>query len=172
MAFNEKVLAYEAFLNEKLRHDLKIVMDQRDSVYEEVAEYMILKQTIEKLKRSNFQEANVGENMKTQMDIGCSFYVQAVIPDPKRICVKIGYGFFAEFTLDEALPFIDKKVEFMNQKVENLTHQVCSIKAKIKIVLENFFTCVLPHDSKFKNMAYGWRIKTPSGLEDQHVEHY
>lgn len=99
------------------------------------------------------------ENLKTQMDIGCNFYVTAVVyalflvcfiftfvctdcnfsPDPTRIFVKVGFGFFVEFTFSEALTFIDKKLSFLNQVVEQYTKDASTVKAKIKIVLEVIF---------------------------------
>lgn len=38
-----KVEQYEAFLNEQLKPDLQHVLQQRDKLYEEIAEYLALK---------------------------------------------------------------------------------------------------------------------------------
>lgn len=56
--------------------------------------------------------------------------------DPSKICIAIGYGFFLEMTLSEAVKFIDKKTKHLNNKVESMTNDVNSIKANIKLVLE------------------------------------
>ena len=50
-----------------------------------------------------------GEPLKTKVDLGCNFYCQARVPDPTKIFVSVGLGFFVELTLDEALEFISKK---------------------------------------------------------------
>ena len=42
-----KVTKYEAFLNEKLRPDLKACLEDRDNIYAEIAEYASLKKSIE-----------------------------------------------------------------------------------------------------------------------------
>lgn len=52
------------------------------------------------------------------------------------ICVKVGYGFFVEFTFAEALEFIEKKISSLNHCVEQCSKDACMIKAKIKVVLE------------------------------------
>ena len=57
-------------------------------------------------------------------------------PDASRILVSVGFGFFLEFTLPEALKFIDKKTDRLNERVEKLTSNVSKVKAHIKLVLE------------------------------------
>ncbi len=52
------------------------------------------------------------------------------------ICVSIGYGFFVEFTLAEALQFIHKKVTLLTKDSDDLTNDVTKIKANIKFVVE------------------------------------
>ena len=48
----EKITRYETFLNETLKKDLFSVMEARDRVYEEQAEYLKLKTVIEKISAS------------------------------------------------------------------------------------------------------------------------
>ena len=38
-----KVTQYETFLNEQLKPDLSSVLEQRDEIYKEIAEYLALK---------------------------------------------------------------------------------------------------------------------------------
>ena len=45
---------------------------------------------------------------------------QALVPDPTKVCVAVGLGFFVELTLDEALTFISKKDADLNRQVRNL----------------------------------------------------
>ncbi|ORX42936.1 hypothetical protein DM01DRAFT_1296239, partial [Hesseltinella vesiculosa] len=49
--------------------------------------------------------------LKTMVDLGSQFYVQAHIPDSAYIFVQVGFGFHVQFTLDEAQQFIGKKVQ-------------------------------------------------------------
>ena len=52
------------------------------------------------------------------------------------IFVSVGFGFFVEFTLDEALGFIDKKATLLTDQADSLTKSASEIKAHIKLVLE------------------------------------
>jgi len=127
----EKVLQYEKFVDEVLKEDLKKVLDQRDSVHGNIAEYLQLKNTIEMI-----QETNDGKAMTTKVDLGCNFYCQAKIQDTSMICIQVGLGFFVELTLCEALRFIDKKTEQLTAVSDRLSHDAAAIKARIKFVLE------------------------------------
>ncbi|XP_045168290.1 protein UXT-like [Mercenaria mercenaria] len=129
--FSSKVLEYERFVNEKLKEDLRLILEQRDKSYGQIAEYLQLKTTIEKIK-----ESKQTEGLKTKVDIGCNFYVQANIPDSSRIYVFIGFGFFLEMTLDEALKFIGKRTKLLNEHTDRLTDDAAKVKANIRLVLE------------------------------------
>lgn len=126
-----KVLDYEKFLNEKLREDLRLILEKRDKIYEQIAEYLQLKTTIEKIKENN----ETGD-LKTKVDLGCNFYVQANIPDPSRIYVFIGFGFFLEMTHDEALKYIKKRTQFLTEHTDRLTSDAAKVKSNIRLVLE------------------------------------
>ena len=49
----KKVLKFEIFLNETLRPDLKATLEERDKIYEEIAEYLSLKNSIEAIKATD-----------------------------------------------------------------------------------------------------------------------
>ena len=129
---SEKVLQYEAFLNEKLREDLRKILEQRDEVYKQISDYLQLKTIIETIQQTDYTK----EELKTKIDLGCNFYVQAKVPDTSRIYVNIGFGFYVEFTHDEALKFIKKKTDSLNEKAESFTKDAVTVKAHIKLVLE------------------------------------
>uniref|UniRef100_A0A3Q3LMC0 Ubiquitously-expressed, prefoldin-like chaperone n=1 Tax=Labrus bergylta TaxID=56723 RepID=A0A3Q3LMC0_9LABR len=76
------------------------------------------------------------QQLKTEVDLGCNFYVQAEVEDSSRIFVAVGYGFFVEMTHDEALKFIDKKTSQLTAFTEQLTKDSAKIKANIRMVLE------------------------------------
>ena len=81
-----KVQQYEAFLNDTLRKDLKNILIQRDKIYQEQAEYLALRNSINAIKLA---ELVPGEPLKTKVDLGCNFYCQARVPDPTKIFVAI-----------------------------------------------------------------------------------
>ncbi|XP_064156660.1 protein UXT [Anguilla rostrata] len=127
---NEKVLQYETFIDEVLKRDLQRVLEQRDGVYEKIAQYLHLKNTIESLQESGCKD------LKTEVDLGCNFYVQAHVQDSSRIFVAVGYGFFVELTLPEALKFIEKKTSQLTTYTDAFTKDAAKIKANIRMVLE------------------------------------
>ncbi|BFZ10528.1 hypothetical protein BsWGS_13567 [Bradybaena similaris] len=132
MESDSKVLAYETFLNERLREDLRKILEDRDKLYEEVSEYFQLKSTIQKIQ----EDISPTSELKTKIDLGCNFYVQANVPDPSMINIAIGYGFFLEMSLPEALTFIDKKTQQLQDRVAQLTTDACKVKGHIRLVLE------------------------------------
>lgn len=81
-------------------------------------------------------KSNELTEMKTQVDLGSNFYVQAKIPDTKYIYVNVGFGFHSQLTLDEALAFITRKEAFLQKKAGRYTEKAAQIRAHIKIVLE------------------------------------
>uniref|UniRef100_A0A9J8B9G7 Protein UXT n=1 Tax=Cyprinus carpio carpio TaxID=630221 RepID=A0A9J8B9G7_CYPCA len=127
---NEKVLQYETFINEVLKRDLQKVLEHRDAVYEKIAQYLQLKNTIKSIQETGSKE------LKTDVDLGCNFYVQAHVPDASKIYVAVGFGFFVEFTHAEALKFIEKKTNQLTEYTEVLTKDAAKIKANIRMVLE------------------------------------
>ena len=128
----EKVTRYETFLNETLRTDLRNTLTLRDKIYQEQAEYLALRNSINAIKQSDLVP---GEPMKTKVDLGCNFYCQARVADPTRICVAVGLGFFVELTLEEALRFLDKKDAELGSQAARLTEDCAKLKANIKLVL-------------------------------------
>ncbi|XP_066566166.1 protein UXT isoform X2 [Amia ocellicauda] len=126
----DKVLEYETFIDEVLKRDLQKILEQRDELYEKIAQYLQLKNVIESLQEAGNKE------LKTDVDLGCNFYVQAQVQDPSKIFVAVGYGFFVELTLPEALKFIERKTSQLTVQTERLTKDSTKIKANIRMVLE------------------------------------
>ena len=137
---SKKVVEYERYLNEVLRTSLSRVLAELDKVYEEIAEYMQIKETIEKLDAAGNSggdgggEASTG--MRCRVDLGCNFYANALVSDTSRVCVCIGYGFYLEMRRDEALRFIAKKCKSLNESADELKARACDINARIRFVLQ------------------------------------
>ncbi len=106
-----KVLEYEKFLNDRLRADLQRAWSERDRLFSEIAEYERLRVTLNTLDElyKNRKETDLEDPLPTQIDLGCSFFVQAECSINNRIFISIGFGLFCELTYDEAKTFIDKK---------------------------------------------------------------
>ncbi len=136
---SEKVEKYEKFINEKLKTDLKNVLDHQESIYSEIAEYLQVKDIIEKMQLVDTlknEKNELGTPFETKVDLGCNFYVNARIEDTSKIFISIGYGFHLEMTFNEALKFIEKKVAMLQDQANVFTLKASDIKANIKFVLE------------------------------------
>ena len=132
-----KIIEFEKFVNEKLRTDLERVLAEQEKIYSEIAEYLQVKDTIDKIACCSKQQTKDSKfKLNTRVDLGCNFYANAVVEDTSKIFVSIGYGFYLEMQFDEALKFVDKKVKLLNESADELTNKACEIKANIKFVLE------------------------------------
>ena len=74
--------------------------------------------------------------MKSLVNLGSDYFVQAKVPDTSHIFVEVGLGFHAQFTLDEALEFIEEKMKHLNGLAEQETEKSITIKTHIKLVYE------------------------------------
>uniref|UniRef100_A0A023FHX6 Ubiquitously-expressed transcript n=1 Tax=Amblyomma cajennense TaxID=34607 RepID=A0A023FHX6_AMBCJ len=127
-----KVLQYETFLNDVLKEDLRKCLDERDSICAKLAELLQLRTVIERIQEV---EANK-ETFRTQVDLGCNFYVQAVVPDVSKIFVQVGMGFFLELTHDEALWFVGRRESMLEEELQRVSKESANIKAHIQMVLQ------------------------------------
>jgi len=125
-------LRYETHLNEVLRKDLEKCLDARDKIYSEQAEFIALRHSIAAIRNAELSDR---EPLKTRVDLGCNFYCEAEVADPKTIMMSIGMGFYVQMSLDEALAYISKRDAALTEEAELLTKQTTSIKANIKLVI-------------------------------------
>lgn len=130
---DEKVLQYEEFIDKRLAKDLEAVYKAKEELYTKINEHLQLKSTIIQIKKS--RSVDESKDMKTMLDLGNNFFCQARIPDTSMIYVAVGYGFYVQFTLDEALAFIEKKCTLLNNSADKLNKEAAKIKAHIKTVL-------------------------------------
>lgn len=133
-----KVREYETFLNDRLRVDLQRAWDERDRIFSEIAEYERLRVTLNTLDEvyKNRKETDLDDPLQTQIDLGCSFFVQAECPVNNRIFISIGFGLFCELTYDEGKIYIEKKLPYLREQQNELSNKIAHIKANIKLVLE------------------------------------
>ena len=133
-----KVREYEIFLNDRLRADLQRAWAERDRLFTEIAEYERLRVTISTLEDlyKQRQQTKTEDPLQTQIDLGCSFFVQAECPVNDRIFVSVGFGLFCELTYEEAKQFIEKKLPYVHEQEVELSKKIAHIKANIKLVLQ------------------------------------
>ncbi|XP_022651165.1 protein UXT-like isoform X1 [Varroa jacobsoni] len=117
MALNPRVVKFEHFINDVLREHLKRLEKERNRLCEQAGEYLQLKVAIERLQK----DCKEDKSIRTQVDIGCSFFCQAEVPDATKVFVLLGMGIFAELTHSEALDFIDKKQNLLKERIDIMT---------------------------------------------------
>ena len=59
-------------------------------------------------------DTNDLNEMKTMINIGCDFYMQASVPSTDRVCVDVGLGVHVDFSRAEALTFIEEREAVYN----------------------------------------------------------
>ncbi|KAF7123851.1 hypothetical protein RHSIM_Rhsim12G0077900 [Rhododendron simsii] len=101
----EKVQRFEEFVDRRLKPDLARAIAERDKVFEQQKVFSDLKKNIENL------EKNSVTSLRTLVNLGSEVYMQADVPDTRRIFVDIGLGFHVEFTWSEALNYIAAREE-------------------------------------------------------------
>ena len=147
---SNQILRYEEFLNERLRTDLHKVLELKESVYNDIAEFTQLKSAVDVLK----SESQRGiKSHKTMVDLGCNFYANAKVEDCSTIFIAIGLGFHLEMTLEEAGMFIEEKISELMKKAEGLSAQASQINARIKVVMETLRELQFPYDEKDRTSA-------------------
>ncbi|PSS13473.1 Protein UXT like [Actinidia chinensis var. chinensis] len=126
----EKVQRFEEFVDRRLKPDLVRAISERDKVFEQQKVFSDLRKNIENL------EKNSVTSLRTLVNLGSEVYMQADVPDTRRIFVDVGLGFHVEFTWSEALNYITAREEKLARQIEEYTRLIASIKAQIKMVCE------------------------------------
>nr|CAG4646757.1 EOG090X0MWD [Macrothrix elegans] len=125
-----KIQEYETFVNEVLKNKLKICLKNREICSSEIQEYMQLRNSINNLSHLDTNP------LKTKIDIGCGFFVDAEVPEVSTIFVSVGFGFFLELRHSEAVEFITKKISLLNDRMASLEKESADISSDIKSFLK------------------------------------
>ena len=123
-----KVQQYEELLNEKLRGELQALHDERDALHEKASQYMQLRTNVQQL----IDEKQ--KSLKTKVDLGKGFYMQAKVPDTSWIYVNVGLGFHAQMSLDEAVAICTQREAHYKAAAASLAQKIARTKARIKLV--------------------------------------
>ncbi|XP_049532407.1 protein UXT homolog [Anopheles darlingi] len=127
-ASSEKV---EIFIHEHLREDLRVYEAQLKELNAEILEYVQLKTMIESILKN---KAN-GEGFKTQVNIGGNMFMKARADNVDRLLVDVGLKVFVEFTIEEALRFVDLRVRILTKQADVVRDKSIETKAHIKLAL-------------------------------------
>jgi len=140
-SIHAKIQQYQQFIDKTLRRDLATCTQITEKIQQKHNEYSALRQSLVALQSAHESErASSGEEevgpMKTRINIGNEFYMQAVVPNPTYVFVDVGLGFHVELRLDEAVRWIDEKLPTLQKRIDRLKQQTADIQSKIKLVYE------------------------------------
>uniref|UniRef100_A0A8C5UD57 UXT protein n=1 Tax=Malurus cyaneus samueli TaxID=2593467 RepID=A0A8C5UD57_9PASS len=127
MAAAEKAQRYEAFVSDVLQRDLRRVQEQRDAVFRAAAQVLQLRSALTRLQ-------DAAAPLRTQVDLGCNFFVSAEPGPPACLFVALGFGFFAELTLPEALRHLERRTPPLPQAQRFPDCDGAKIRAHIRLV--------------------------------------
>ncbi|KAL7442777.1 hypothetical protein ACHAXM_008406 [Skeletonema potamos] len=112
-----KVAEYSSFITNTLQPKLQLAVKDREETEAEICEYAQLRNKLQWI------ETGADGPINTLVDISHqTIYCNATISNPRTVYVHIGFGFHVEFTIQEAISFIDKRILYLQNNV--LKHRV------------------------------------------------
>ena len=112
-----KITEYSNFISQTLQPQLQSAVDAREETEAEISEYVQLKAKLQQI------QSDAPKSIDTIVDIShATIYCKAHISNPKIIYVNVGFGVHVEMTIEEAIQFITKRVEYLESCV--LKHRV------------------------------------------------
>ncbi|KAF7490977.1 Protein UXT [Sarcoptes scabiei] len=124
-----EILKYEQFVENVLKNDLRLVLERYNEICDKIADLLKIRSVCKMITENKMK------SMKTMADLGSNCYVKCLIPSTDHILLNVGLDCFIEFSIEEALKFIDKRSNLYNKSLEILKEKSAKIKAHIKIVL-------------------------------------
>lgn len=161
MAAGAEAAAIAELLDTRLRVDLQRVHDERDALHERVSDWCAhpspraptsaaptpmpcARRADAHDRRASCRSLELRNNvtmlldakqtkLKTMVNLGSDFYVQARVPDTSSLYVNVGLGFHAQMTLEEAAAFSSQREAALSAAADALTDRAARLKARIKL---------------------------------------
>ncbi len=118
-----KLKEYIHFIDHILQPELQKAVTNREEIEFEIQEYKELKMHVQSFIMRNQRKQKEADRcgMMTQtasVDLGCQLvFCKATINDPNKIFVDDGEGNHVGLTLEQSLPFIDKRIKYLETQV-------------------------------------------------------
>lgn len=128
---DDTIKKYEHFVNDILKEDLRLVELRLQHVNSEISDLIQQKHTLKVVADKNIHP----DGFKTQMNLGCNFFMEAAVKDTSSLLMNIGLNHFLEFTIDEANKHLDVRIKAYEKKAEELHTRAAQTKAHIKLML-------------------------------------
>lgn len=128
---DDKLLHYETYINNVLKEDLKKIDQHLQRVNSEIVEFSQIKHTLELLQNTS----DFPDGFKTQVDVGCNFFIEAKVTDTSSMLFDIGLNHFLEFTKEESEKFVELRIKALEKMSTDLRQKSAETKAHIKLML-------------------------------------
>ncbi|XP_052756633.1 protein UXT [Galleria mellonella] len=128
---DETITKYESFINDVLKEDLRQLHQRLQGVNAEISDLIQQKHTLKVI--TNKQTHPHG--FKTQVNIGCNFFMEAEVPDTSTLLMNIGLNHYLELSIEEANKYLDVRIKAYEKKAEELQQKAAETKAHIKMML-------------------------------------
>jgi prefoldin subunit 5 len=104
----QKMNEYSAFLREVLRPDYESLHEAENEILSEILEYEGLR---------NRLEEGIATEDNMMVDLGLNkIRCRAELVDPEMVFVHVGMGFHVQFTVPEAIQYIEKRLFFLREQ--------------------------------------------------------
>lgn len=127
----ETVTKYENFINDVLKEDLRQLELRLQRVNAEISDLIQQKHTLKVITDKKMHP----NGFKTQVNLGCNFFMEASVPDTSNLLLNIGLNHYLEFTIEEANKYLDVRIKAFERKAEELQTKSAETKAHIKLML-------------------------------------
>ena len=148
---NPSIRRLQYVLDVILRQDYENILIKRNEIYDKVSQHVKLQKLIRddlQLTRKNNTSNNNNSSSVTNTssseqeditmlhEVGCKFYSQCKLIDPRVIHVNIGCDVIVAMTIEEALKFSKKAEDSYRMRGEQLTKDSLNAKYKMRLVTE------------------------------------
>lgn len=127
----DTVLKYENFINDVLKEDLRKLEIRMQQVNAEISDLIQQKHTLKVITDKSIHP----RGFKTQINLGCNFFMEASVPDTSKMLVNIGLNHYLEFTIEEVNKYLDIRIKAFEQKAAEIQTKAAETKAHIKLML-------------------------------------
>lgn len=127
----QTISKYEHFINDVLKEDLRILESKLQYINAEISDLIQQRHALKVITDKNLNP----NGFKTQLNLGCNFFMEASVTDTSKLLINIGSNIFLEFTIDEAYKYLDARIKAYEQKSEELRNKAVETKAHIKLML-------------------------------------
>ncbi|CAH2226419.1 jg7672 [Pararge aegeria aegeria] len=122
---------YEQYIENVLKEDLRILYLKLQKINAELTDLIQQKHALKVIVDKSVHPNGI----KTQVNIGCNFFMEASVADTSKLLMNIGLNHYLEFSTDEAFKYLDARIKVFEQKSEEICNKAVETKAHIKLML-------------------------------------